>query len=166
MFPELPGTGAKGSGPRSPQVLFLTGSPRPAPPGASPPLGLSPWDSAQPLSCVSGAQETASRGGGEVPSCAEFSSPGLRSPPVGSQQLSQLFVDSASDPIRLLFQAVPGRGNRPPCCHCQGLASGFCVTLCHPWTAARGGAGWGRGAARARIHSLRGTEHLLLYGHR
>ena len=129
MFPELPGRGAKGPGAGSPQVLFLTGSPRPpAPPGASPPLGLSPGNSAQPLSCLGGARERASRGGGEVPSCAAFSSPGPRSPPVGSPQLSPLCMDSASDPIRLLFQAVPHRGNRCPCCHCQGLASGVCVT--------------------------------------
>lgn len=88
---------------------------------------------------------------------------GLRSPPVGSQQLSQLFVDSASDPIRLLFQAVPGQGNQPPCCHCQGLASGFCVTLCHPWMVALGGAGGRGGVLHERESTLSGGLNICFF---
>ena len=143
MFPELPGRGTKK--PWSSLSLDVLSNRFPETlAGSSQPLGLSPGDSGWPRSCLCTAQKSTVWGVGKAPSSAEFPHPGPHSPSRGSQQMSQLLMDSASSPVCLLLQAVPGRGTDPVVVTVRDWPP-TSVTLCHGWTVAHGSSGGGEG---------------------
>ena len=86
-------------------------------------------------------------------------------PSTGSQQLSQLLTDSASNPVRLLLQVVPGRGTDPIVVTVRDWPP-TSVTLCHGWTVAHeSSGGWGEESSLpdGLQALLRSELHLVLF---